>query len=384
MHWNPTSGGGGFWALTRYRDVAAAYNDHGNLSSARGAMLGGSLRSEVDTASGRMLVASDLPRHRLLRQTLHRAFAPTVMSRMRTQVGILVDRAVNDMLAQGGCDFAADIALELPRGALMAIMDIDREQAGHLIALTRRMIGYRDPHFGADPAESVDDQRLRLGAIQAEIFGFFLDLIEERRDSAGTDLIGMLLTAEVNGRPFSEEDLIYNCMNVAVGGNETSSYTACSGMLELARNPRHLALLAGRPQLTDSAVDEMVRWASVNAYVQRVALRELEIGGKTIRAGDIVTLWNASANYDEDFFPDARVFDVTRSPNRHLSYGFGLHRCIGAAFAQVELGVMLERLVATGLRFEVAGPVRRLWSNFILGITALPIAVSGEAVRTGA
>jgi cytochrome P450 len=260
-------------------------------------------------------------------------------------------------------------------------MEIDYERAGHLIGLTRQMIGYRDPLFGAGPLESVEEQRLRLGVVQVEIFEFFLDLIEERRSRPGRDLVGMLLTAEVNGRPLAEEDVIYNCMNVAVGGNETSSYTACAGMLELARNPAHLALLAEQPRLTNSAVDEMVRWASVNAYVQRVAVRDLTICDKQIRAGQVVTLWNVSANYDEDQFTDARVFDATRSPNRHVSYGGGLHRCIGATFAQVELSTLLERLVAAAVEFEVAAPVRRLRSNFILGITELPIAVSGTGAQ---
>jgi cytochrome P450 len=378
VHWNPTEDGtGGFWALTRYRDVAAAYHNHAELSSAGGAMLGGSFRSEVDTASGRMLVASDLPRHRMLRQVLHRVFAPAVMDRVRAAVRGLVDRAVDRTLAEGGCDFATDVALELPRGAVMAMMAVSYEEAAHLVDLTRQMIGYRDPRFGADPAESERDRRLRLGAVQAEIFEFFADLIRSRRRAPGRDLVGTLLTAEVNGRPMSEEDIMYNCMNVAVGGNETSSYTACAGMVELARNGAHLTRIAERPSLVDSAVGEMVRWASTNAYVQRVAVRDMQIGGQAINAGQIVTLWNASANFDEDQFTRARIFDITRTPNRHLSYGSGLHRCIGATFAHAELSVLLERLAAAEVTFTVAGPVHRLWSNFILGITSLPIAVSG-------
>ncbi len=383
VYWNPVPGGDGFWALTRHRDVAAAYNDHANLSSSGGAMLGGSLHSDVDTASGRMLVASDLPRHRMLRQVMHRVFAAEVMERVRTRVRVLVDRAVGDLLANGGCDFATDIALELPRGAVMAIMDVGYEEAAHLVDLTRRMIGYRDPRFGASSADSVRDQRLRLGVVQAEIFEFFADLVRDRAATPGPDLMGILLTAEVNGNQLSEEDILYNCMNVAVGGNETSSYTACAGMAELATEPAHLARLAEQPELVDSAVGEMVRWSSTNAYVQRVALRDTVIGDQLIGAGQIVTLWNVSANYDEEQFPNAHTFDLARSPNRHLSYGSGLHRCIGASFAQVELSVLLERLVAAGVEFELAGPVRRLWSNFILGITELPLAVSGTRPTTG-
>jgi cytochrome P450 len=378
VHWNPMPGrAGGFWALTRYRDVAAAYQNHADLSSAGGAMLGGSFRSEVDTASGHMLVASDLPRHRLLRQVLHRAFAPQVLQRMRAQVQVLVDRAIAHLLERGGGDFATEVAPELPSGAVMAMMAVSHDQARHLVELTRRMIGYRDPRFGAGPVDSVEDHRLRLGGVQAEIFEFFADLIRERRADPGDDLVGLLLSAEINGRRLSEEDIIYNCMNVAVGGNETSSYTACAGMLEMLTGPAHLARLSERPELIDSAVTEMVRWASTNAYVQRVAMRDIEIAGQPIREGQIVTLWNVSANFDEERFPRARVFDVARPTRGHLSYGAGLHRCIGATFAQVELSILLRRLTSLGVELRLAGPIRRLWSNFILGITELPVVVAG-------
>lgn len=372
VHFHQGADGIGFWALTRYRDVAAVYADHQTFSSARGAMLGGSFRSVADSASGRMLVASDPPRQRLLRRTIHPLFAPAGIERVRRQVEILVDRAVQRTLARGGADFATEIAPELPAGALMAMMGLSYEQAHELIGLTRRMVGYRDPAL----VDIDGDERLRLAGIQAEIFEFFTDVISARRRApGGDDLVSVLLSAEINGRPLPDEDVIYNCMNVAVGGNETSSYTACGGLAELMRHPDQVHLLVQRPELLDRAIGEMLRWSSTNAYVQRVAARDVEVGGGQIHAGDSVTLWNVSANRDEEQFPEPDRFTITRTPNRHLTYGLGIHRCIGAALAHAELSTLFTALIPVLPRLQQAGPIRALRSNFILGTTSFPITV---------
>jgi cytochrome P450 len=370
----PLPDGGGFWALTRYDDVVAAYSDHTAFSSLGGAVLGGSFRSDADTASGRMLVASDPPRHRMLRKVMHQVFTPAVVDRVGAVVTRLVDEAVRRMLADGGCDFATDIAPRLPAGALMGMLGLTYDEACHLIGLTRRMIGYRDSVL----VDTAGDERLRLAESQADIFEFFADLLRDRGSTRGDDLLSVLTGASLNGRPLTEDEILYNCMNVAVGGNETSSYTACAGLLALTEHPEQARLLAGRPELLDTAVNEMLRWASTNAYVQRIATRDVELGGRTIRAGDVVTLWNVSANRDEDQFPNAHRFDVTRTPNRHLSYGVGIHRCIGATLAHTELTTLFRRLHTEKVGFAVAGRVSRLRSNFILGITSLPLRVTGE------
>lgn len=371
VHWH-RSGDGGFWAVTRYEDITTVYNDHAAYSSEGGPMLGGSFRSEADPSAGRMLVASDPPRQRMLRQQMHRAFAPNILKRIGRQVTELVDAAIARALADGGCDFATDIATELPAGAVMAMMGVSHGQAHELIAMTRKMIGFRDPVF-ADPEE---DDRLGLALVQADIFEFFAEVLRDRRRNPGDDLASYLLQAEINGRPWAEEDILYNCMNVAVGGNETSSYTACAGVLALHQHPGELARLRSEPGLLDGAVDEILRWSSTNAYVMRVALTDTELAGRQIRAGDAVTLWNVSANRDEQVFAAADSFDVSRSPNRHLSYGVGIHRCIGAMVAQTELGILFRRLTDAGLEFEVTGEVRRLRSNFIQGITSMPLRVT--------
>ncbi|MET8628249.1 cytochrome P450 [Kitasatospora sp. NPDC004669] len=374
VHWHATGPDSGFWALTGYDEVSEVYLDHTDFSSESGPMLGGSFRSETDPAAGLMMVATDLPRHRMIRQQLHWAFSQDMLRKIAEQVTTLVDAAMDRALADGGCDFSTDVATELPAGAVMAITGVSHRDAHELIGMTRRMIGFRDPLF-ADPEE---DDRLVLAMTQADIFEFFAEIIRDRRRNPGPDLVSHLLRAEMNGRPWTEDEILYNCLNIAVGGNETSSYTACSGVEALIAHPGEHARLRGTPALLDSAVNEILRWSSTNLYVRRGALRDVEISGRTIRAGDVVTLWNVSANRDAKQFADPDTFDLGRTPNRHLSYGVGLHRCIGAMLAQTELSILFRKFAEAPVTAALAGPVGRLRSNFINGITSLPISFQGH------
>ncbi|MFI7068851.1 cytochrome P450 [Micromonospora sediminicola] len=371
IYWNESADGSRFWALTTHADILWAYREHTLFGSERGAILGGSFRNEVDTSAGRMLVASDLPRHRLLKQQIHPGLSTAVVERVGERVEELVDRAVDRAVSAGGCDFATQIATELPAGALMEIMGLSHEEAHHLIGLTRRMVGFRDEVY----VDTGGEERLRLAWLQAEIFEFFADVLKERRRRPGDDFVSLLLKARLNGRPFSEEEIFYNCMNLAVGGNETSSYTACAGVQAFVEHPEQLELLLRDPGLMPSAVEEALRWSSTNAYVQRVAKQDVVRNGVEIRAGDSVTLWNVSANRDERQFVEPQRFDITRNPNRHLSYGAGIHRCIGAPVAQVELSLLFRRMLLSGVRWSLAAPPRRMRSNFILGTTSMPLEV---------
>jgi cytochrome P450 len=375
VYWNPVGERDGFWALTRYADIVAAYRQHDVFSSANGAIMGGSYRSATDTSSGRMLVATDLPRHRLLRQQVQRVFAPRFIEAARRQAYRLVDDALAKMEADGGGDFAQDVAVELAAGALIGLLDIGHADARHLVALTRRMADFRAATSEAGQAEA----RLALAATQTEIFAFFDELVEDRMDSPGDDLVGILTTARVNGQPLSREDVLYNCLNVAVGGNETSSHTAAAGLQALMDNPDQYDRLLNEEALLPTAMDEILRWTSIAAYVQRMAQRDVVVRDRTIKAGDTVTLWNVSGNRDPEQFPDPDRLLLDRRPNRHLSYGTGVHRCVGANLGQVEVSIAFDLLRRRRLRLRPAGPAGPFRSNFILGVRALPVTVATAA-----
>jgi cytochrome P450 len=372
VYWNPV-GDGGFWALTRYRDVYAAYADPVTFSSRYGTVLGGSYRSESDSASGKMLIASDDPQHRLLRKQVHQAFLPDLLDKAVVTVRDYLSTALDRFVAAGGGDFAAELAPELPAGLLATMFGLGREDAMYLLDLTRTMIGFRDPRY-----QGAMSPPATLVAAQTAIMDMLSDLMQIRLRVPGEDLISILLGAKINGRGMSRGEILYNCLNVAVGGNETTPFTASATVQAFIEHPDQHERLLDDPSLLPTAFEEICRWTSTNAYVQRRATRPVEIGGVGIAAGDPVTLWNASANRDGTQFPDPDRFDLARTPNRHITFGVGSHRCIGMSVAKLEISALLEEIITRGLRFASAGHAVRLRSNFMLGFTSLPLVVTAS------
>lgn len=373
VHRQESADGGHRWALTRYDDVKWAYHHHELLGSSHGAIVGGSFGRREDVAGNRMLVASDLPRHRLLKRHIQPWMTTTVARRVAQLADELVSNAWDRLVSDGGGDIAEDVAPELPAAALMVVMDVDHAEALKLISMTRRMVGFRDERW----VNTGDDQGLRLAWLQMEIMEFFADLVAVRRSRPGNDLVSHLLRAEVNGRRLSEDEVLYNCLNVAVGGNETTSHTACAGLSSLFSAPDQYEWLRSTKTVPDTAVDEMLRVASTNAYVQRVARQDFEIGGALVHEGDSLTLWNVSANHDDRRFDAPRVLNLTRSPNPHLSFGSGLHRCVGSPLARGELTSFFQVVASSPIQLRPTGPAQRLRSNFILGVPNLPVEVEG-------
>lgn len=371
VHWNATPGGG-HWALTRYADVTAVYLDPVTFSSKHGTVLGGSYRSLTDTASGQMLICSDQPEHRLLRQHVHKAFGRRLMERAAGQVRRYLGDALDRLAAAGGGDFAVDVAPQLPAGLLAAMFGIGHDDALHLLKLTRTMIGFRDEEYASD-----DSGSMTLVAAQVEIFDFLAELLDRRRRDPGEDLVSILLAARTNGRELSENQILYNALNVAVGGNETTPFTASAIVETLTGHPDEERRLYAAPALLDTAVDELFRWTSTNAYVCRTTTRDVTVRGVRIPAGETLTLWNSSANRDDEQFAQAGRLDLGRSPNHHVAFGLASHRCIGMPAARMEITLLVEELVRRRLRFTLAGGIERLRSNFMLGVKHMPVEVAG-------
>jgi cytochrome P450 len=371
VHWNPVDQDG-FWALTTYDDVLAAYRDEQTFSSAHGAIMGGSYRSRVDTATGRMLVCADPPRHAPMRRRMQQVFSTAMTDKVAEQVRISVRTALARIAADGGGDFATKVAVELPAGALMALLAIGHDDALELVRRTHDMIGFLDPahHLG------IEDDSVRLVSAQMEVFDFFLGLIDERRARPGADAVSILLATPPGEKRLDRESLLFNLMNLAVGGDETTPHSASAGLVALMDNPGQWDRLAADPGLVATGVDEVLRWTSTNAYVQRVTLAPVRIRDVEIPEGERVTLWSASANRDAAQFTEPDRLDLGRKPNHHIAFGSGIHRCIGAATARLELTALLDELRALPVRLVAAGPPERLRSNFMLGVKHLPVAVA--------
>jgi cytochrome P450 len=232
------------------------------------------------------------------------------------------------------------------------------------------MIGYRDGEYtGTTPAGTT------LVAAQVEIFDLLADLLERKRRQPGgeDDLLGILLAARTNGRALTESQILYNALNVAVGGDETTPFTASAIVETLIGHRGQEDRLHADHALLPTAVDELFRWTSTNAYVCRTTTRDVTIRGVDIPAGQTLTLWNASANRDPAQFPEPERLDLGRTPNHHVAFGVANHRCVGMPAAKLEITLLLREILDRGLRFRLAGPIDRLRSNFMLGIKHLPV-----------
>jgi cytochrome P450 len=232
-----------------------------------------------------------------------------------------------------------------------------------------------DPHFAeGTPAETLNKAHHRLIAV-------FLDLIRHRRAHPGDDVISALLRLDFGGRPMDDREVLLNCYSFAMGAITTTAQVASHLILALAERPETWQRIRESPELIPAAVEESLRWASPTNHLLRRVIKPAEIAGTRFEPGELVAAWVASANRDEALFRAPYEFDPGRSPNPHLAFGVGPHRCIGAPPAQVVIGLLLHEMLARLESFHVAGPITHLRSNFINGITSLPVNFQPVATR---
>ncbi|MFD8546337.1 cytochrome P450 [Streptomyces sp. NPDC059649] len=354
----------GFWVLSRYQDVLDVYRDKTHFTSERGNVLA-TLLEGGDSAAGRMLAVTDGPRHRELRNVMLKAFAPRVLDPVVAGVYERADRLVRLAVARGECDFAQDVAEHIPMATVADLLGVPASDRDYLLTLTKEALS-------TEEADSSADEAL---VARNELLFYFADLAADRRAAPRDDVVSVLATSTVNGEPLTDQEIIFNCYSIIIGGDETSRLSMICGMHELIAHPQQWQRLISGDVTVESAVEEVLRWVSPAMHFGRRALKDVEVAGRLVRAGDVVTLWNSSANYDEDVFADPTTFDLGRTPNKHVAFGYGPHFCPGAFLGRAEIAALL-----TALRTHVAeavptGPAKPIHSNFLHGYSSLPVAL---------
>jgi cytochrome P450 len=359
-----------FYALTRYSDVYAAYVDHVRLSSSYGTMIDGSYRPEKDSASGRMLIVADEPAHAAIKRPVRMSgFSRTMLAGIGRTVRRNLRAALAGLSVGDRLDFSKVVAPELPKGVLEVLFGIGAQDAVALLDATRTMIGYRDEAYaGQSPLETLVDAQL-------DVLDIIDDLIEQRVSSgSGDDMIGFLAQLVARGE-LPRDVAVLNGLNVAVGGNETTPHTASLTVQTIDRERAQWRRVADGEVSAETATHEFLRWTSTNSYVQRLTVTDVPIGGYVIPEGSFVTLWNMSANRDASVFERPDDFVIDRPDNRHLAFGAGVHRCIGAPAATLEIQTLVEELAGWDKAFAVVDTPQKLHSNFMLGLTELQVEV---------
>jgi cytochrome P450 len=374
-----TPGGEGFWVLSRYADIAAAAADAAVFSSATGGDRhgGGTLIEDLPLgfAAGVLLNMMDDPRHRQLRRLVTPAVSPRVLRETEDALRARVAAILDAVAARGRCDFVVDVAAELPLQVIATLLGIPQADRHRLFAWANATLDYDDRDLGGYTEK-------QLAANQA-MFAYGAELIADRRRSPGADLLsaalaGTIEAADGTRAPPTELELqmLFNLLIAA--GSETTRNSLAIGMLALMAHPEQWRALNADRTLLPGAVEEILRWASSTPYNRRTATRDMVVGGATIRAGDKVTLWWASANRDETVFAEPFRFDVRRSPNPHLAFGHGAHFCLGAALARIEIRVVLDALLDRFACIALDGPVEWTRSNKHTGVRHMPVLLHGR------
>ena len=375
VHLNRRPNGRPFWALTRYADIRMVHRDAATFSSEIGGLMLDELTREQLDARKSML-DMDPPRHDELRAPLNRRFTPRTVTvwddRVREVARDLLDRA----LERGEFDFVEHVSSLMPMRVFSEVMGIPEEDQQHVVTLGNQFVGRDDPDWELPPEKQ--DPMMPFGNPAAqEMFDIGRRLGAARREDPRDDLVSALVAA-----PMTDHEYDIYFLLLAVAGNETTRHSISFGLQALLEHRDQLERLREDPSLFKTATEEILRWATPVLQFSRTATRDVEISGTQIAAGDKVTSWYVSGNRDEEVFTDPDVFDVGRSPNPHMSFGpGGIHHCLGAHLARLEIRILFEELLKAPVELELAGPVDRLRSNFTNAIKRLPVRVISAGQR---
>lgn len=385
--------GRSFVSVTRHADVCTVLRDYERFTSRQGTML--SILGGDDPAADRMMAASDPPTHTAIRQPLARVLSYAQLSARKPQIKSMARRLLAPLADNESFDLA-EPALSFPMAFTGALMGLPEQDWAYLARLTTMAIAPADAQFadeggaGAGGQPPVNPRNRSLVRAHHELFEYFADqaACREPRD----DLIGFLLGLRPTGRAIRADEVIYNCYSLLLGANVTTPHTMMATVQAFCQNPDSYDRIPSTDDGIERAVEEGLRWSSPAIHFLRHCVADTEIAGVPVKAGEPVVAWIASADRDDRVFADPFLFDPARHPNRHIAFGYGAHHCIGAPLARIALRVFFTEAIGLVERFDAAGPVRHLASNFVGGFSSQPIGarlrpqagrILGEAALAG-
>ncbi len=356
----------GVWGITRYADVKEISKDPETFSNA------GGIRPETPALP--MMIDFDAPEHVRRRRLVSEGFTPKRIRESADGVRTVCDAILDTVCEQGHADFVRDIAAPLPMIVIGDMLGVAPEDRDSLLRWSDDMV---------KALGSPDPTAMDAAAVAAMEYAEYITAVVEqrRRDNQSDDLVGTLVHADIDGDRLDESSLIYETLLILIGGDETTRHVLSGGMYELLTHPEQFALLAAEPDRRQLGIEEMLRWVSPIKNMARTATRDVELHGRTIQEGQKLLLLYPSANRDERNFDDPERFDVTRTPNDHMAFGFGAHFCLGNRLARLELATMVdrlfERLPDLALATDAEPPKRN--ANFVSGIESLPVTFTPTA-----
>ncbi|MCV7414847.1 cytochrome P450 [Mycolicibacterium litorale] len=364
---------GGFWVVTKHRDVKEVSRRSDVFSSFEKTALpryrDGSDGEQVERGKF-VLLNMDAPHHTHLRQIVSRAFTPRAVERLRAELGARAQDIARTALEQGAGDFVEQVSCELPLQAIAGLMGVPQEDRKKLFDWSNQMVGDQDPEFAANDA---------IGA-SVELIMYGMQMAADRVANPGDDLVTKLVQADVEGHKLSDDEFGFFVILLAVAGNETTRNSITQGMMAFTDFPDQWELFKRERPAT--AADEIVRWATPVTSFQRTALCDTELSGVKIKKGQRVVMFYRSANFDEEVFDDPYSFNILRDPNPHVGFGgTGAHYCIGANLARMTIDLMFNAIADHMPDLAPLGKPERLRSGWLNGIKHWPVDYTGRSAK---
>ena len=372
VHWSisPEKDVGGYWSITKYNDIMAVDTDHIRFSSQPAIVL----PDPAEDFTLPMFIAMDQPKHDVQRKTVSPIVSPHSLMRMEPIIRQRAGEILDSLPIGEQFDWVDKVSIELTTMALATLFDFPWEDRRKLTRWSD--VATAAPDSGifttTDPELAEQERRQEL----FECVDYFMRLWNERVNAPPQpDLISMLAHGE-STRNMDRMEYLGNLILLIVGGNDTTRNSITGSILALSQNPDQEKLLRADHSLIPALVSETIRWQTPLAYMRRTALVDVELGGKTIKAGDKVAMWYVSGNRDEEVIDRPNDYWIERPRVRqHLSFGFGIHRCVGNRLAELQLKIIWEEILARFPKIEVMGPPRRVPSPFVKGYEYLPVII---------
>ncbi|RAK50721.1 cytochrome P450 [Phenylobacterium deserti] len=365
VHFTADSAYGPYWSITKYNDIMAVDTNHQVFSSEPAITI---VDPEFEQGPLPMFIAMDPPKHDVQRKTVSPAVSPSNLQVLGPLIRERAAKILDDLPIGQEFDWVDKVSMELTAMTLATLFDMPQEH--------RRQLTYWSDVATAVPGQGLVESHEHKMQIFGEYHAYFTELWNQRVNAppAG-DLISMLAHGEAT-RNMSPWEYFGNVVLLTVGGNDTTRNTITGSVLALNQNPDQYAKLRDNPGLIPSMVSETIRWQTPLAHMRRTAKQDIEFGGKTIRKGDKVVMWYVSGNRDDEVIenPGAYIIDRTR-PRTHISFGFGIHRCIGNRLAELQLQIVWEEILKRFPVIEVTGPPKRVYSTFVKGYESLPVVI---------
>ena len=361
-----------FWAVTKHSDIMDIERNNMLFTNWPRPVLTTAEGDDQAAAVGvRTLIHLDDPQHRVVRAIGADWFRPKAMRALKVRVDELAKIYVDKMMEAGPeCDFAQQVAVNYPLYVILSLLGLPEEDFPRMLKLTQELFGSDDSEFKR--GTSTEEQL----PVLLDMFQYFNAVTASRREHPTEDLASAIANARVDGEPLSDIDTVSYYLIVATAGHDTTSATISGGLHALIENPDQLTRLRDDLSLMPQATEEMIRWVTPVKQFMRTAAEDTLVRGIPIAAGQSVLLSYVSANRDEDVFEDPFRFDVGRDPNKHLAFGYGVHFCMGAALARMEVNSFFSELMPRLKSIELIGDPQFVATTFVGGLKHLPVRYS--------